>query len=260
MINQEAPFKILIAEDDRKTADLVRIYLERNGYIPLIAHNGRLALELARQRRPDLIILDLMLPKVDGLDICRILRAESNVPIIMLTARSTEDDRLLGLDLGADDYVVKPFSPRELVARVRAVLRRTGSGGNSTADRPEPLHFGQLTIDYRQFEVRLDGTILHLTPKEFKILETMSREPGRVFSRGELMEKAFGLDYEGLERTIDVHVRNLRRKLADDPANPQFIHTVYGIGYKFASRPAASYDAASGAASPTEPVNREEPS
>jgi two-component system, OmpR family, alkaline phosphatase synthesis response regulator PhoP len=223
--------KILIVDDDRKTAELIRIYLERDGYQPLVAHDGRQALELARQRRPDLIVLDLMLPMVDGLDVCRILRAESRVPIIMLTARTTEDDKLLGLDLGADDYITKPFSPRELVARVRAVLRRAGEAQEKG---PAAARFGELAVDFVSHTVRLCGAPLRLTPKEFKLLETLVREPGRAFSRLELLERVFGYDYEGLERTVDVHVMNLRKKIERDPAQPAYILTVYGVGYKFA--------------------------
>ncbi len=223
--------KILIVDDDRKTADLIRMYLERDGYQALVANEGRQALELARQRRPDLIVLDLMLPIIDGLDICRILRAESRVPIIMLTARTTEDDKLLGLDLGADDYVTKPFSPRELVARVRAVLRRMGENQEKG---PATARFGELAIDFVSHSVRLRGAPIRLTPKEFKLLETLVREQGRAFSRLELLEQVFGYDYEGLERTVDVHIMNLRKKIEHDPALPIYILTVYGVGYKFA--------------------------
>ncbi len=222
--------KILIVDDDRKTVELIKLYLEKDGYRVLPAYDGRQALELVRQRAPDLIVLDLMLPAVDGLDVCRIVRAESKVPIIMLTARSTEEDKLLGLDLGADDYLTKPFSPRELVARIRAVLRRAGE----TEEGPPEARFGELAIHFIRHEVRLGGLPVHLTPKEFKLLETMAREPGRAFSRLELLEKVFGFDYEGLERTVDVHVLNLRKKIERDPAQPRFIQTVFGVGYKLA--------------------------
>ena len=221
--------KILIVDDDRKTAELIRMYLEREGYGALLAHDGRQALDLARQRAPDLIVLDLMLPVVEGLDVCRILRAESQVPIIMLTARTTEDDKLLGLDLGADDYVTKPFSPRELVARVRAVLRRGGP-----AQRSEPAaRYGDLVVDFVSRSVRLRGAPVHLTPKEFKLLELLAKHPGRAFSRLELLEQVFGYDYDGLERTVDVHLMNLRKKIERDPAQPSYVLTVYGHGYKF---------------------------
>ncbi len=228
--------KILIVDDDRKMVELIRLYLERDGYRVLPAYDGRQALDLARQKAPDLIVLDLMLPVVDGLDVCRILRAESKVPIIMLTARTTEDDKLLGLDLGADDYVTKPFSPRELVARVRAILRRV----SVEEVGPLQVRFGALLVDFRCHEARLGDTPLHLTPKEFKLLEIFTREPGRAFSRIELLEKVFGFGYEGLERTVDVHVMNLRKKIEPDAAQPTFIQTVYGMGYKFTGGPDAA--------------------
>jgi DNA-binding response OmpR family regulator len=223
--------KILIVDDDRKTVDLLRLYLEKDGYQVLAAHDGRQALELTRQRRPNLIVLDLMLPSVDGLDVCRILRAETDTPIIMLTARTTEDDKLLGLDLGADDYITKPFSPREVVARVRVVLRRVGA---EREQEPAMVHFRQLTVDFVGHAARLRGEPLRLTPKEFKLLETLIKQPGRAWSRLDLLEQVFGFDYEGLERTVDVHVMNLRRKIEHDPARPEYIQTVYGVGYKFA--------------------------
>lgn len=221
---------ILVVDDDRKTVDLIRLYLEKDGYRVLVAYDGRQALDIARNRRPGLIILDLMLPKVDGLDVCRLLRAESSVPIIMLTAKTTEDDKLAGLDLGADDYVTKPFSPRELVARVRAVLRR----GNAEKDPgPDQILYGDLAVDFVRHEARLEGVPVHLTPKEFTLLEIMIKQPGRVFSRLELLELAFGYDYQGFERTVDVHMMNLRKKIETDPARPQYVQTVYGVGYKF---------------------------
>ncbi len=222
--------KVLVVDDDKKLAELIRLYLEKDRFRVLVAHDGRAALELARQKQPDLVVLDLMLPQVDGLDVCRVLRAESRVPIIMLTARTTEEDKLLGLDLGADDYVTKPFSPRELVARVRAVLRRSDSGGEGS---PE-VRFRDLTVNFVRHEVRLRGDLVSLTPKEFRLLEALMKEPGRAFSRLDLLERAFGLDYAGLERTVDVHVMNLRKKIEPDPARPTYIHTVYGLGYKFA--------------------------
>jgi DNA-binding response OmpR family regulator len=223
--------KILVVDDDRKTLELLRLYLERDGYQVLAAQDGRQALDLARQRRPDLIVLDLMLPAVDGLDICRILRAESKTPIIMLTARTTEDDKLLGLDLGADDYITKPFSPREVVARVRVVLRRAG---DQAATGPAQARVRDLVVDFKSHEARLRGQPLHLTPKEFKLLETLVKQPGRAWTRLELLELVFGFDYEGFERTVDVHVMNLRKKLERDPARPEYIQTVYGVGYKLA--------------------------
>jgi DNA-binding response OmpR family regulator len=223
--------KVLVVDDDKKTVDLVRLYLEKDGYQVLLAYDGQQALELARHRQPDLLVLDLMLPKIDGLDLCRILRAETKVPIILLTARTTEDDKLLGLDLGADDYVTKPFSPRELLARVRAVLRRAAP--DDAAPEPNELSFGELTMNFPAREVRLRGQVVRLTPKEYRLLEIMAREPNRAFTRLELLERAFGFDYEGLERTVDVHLMNLRRKIETDPARPVYVRTVYGTGYKF---------------------------
>ena len=223
---------ILIIDDDIKTVDLIRLYLEREKYRVLVAYDGEQALALARQREPDLIILDWMLPKIDGLDVCRILRAESNVPIIMLTAKATEEDTLQGLDLGADDYVTKPFSPRELVARVRVVLRRA-SAKQQEDQPPEALRIGILRIDFRSHEVWRAGELIDLTPKEFKLLETLAREPGRAFSRLELVRRVFGLDYEGFERTVDVHMMNLRKKIELRPNEPVYLQTVYGVGYKF---------------------------
>jgi DNA-binding response OmpR family regulator len=218
--------RILIAEDDKKTAELIKLYLERAGYAVLLAHDGSEALDTWRRRKPDLLVLDLMLPTIDGLDVCRTVRAESSTPIIMLTARSTEDDKLYGLDIGADDYITKPFSPRELVARVRTVLRRTTDEPTTT------ITVGDLTVDYLRHQVRLRDDIIHLTPKEFRLLEILAGEPGKAFSRAALLEKVFGYDYDGLERTLDVHVMNLRKKIESDPARPSYIQTVYGIGYK----------------------------
>ena len=221
--------RILVAEDDRKQADLIRLYLQQAGFSVLVAHDGRTALELARQRRPDLLLLDVMMPNVDGLDVARVLRVDSDVPIIMVTARSTEDDMLLGLDLGADDYITKPFSPRELVARVRAQLRRAGAG---TAAAPDVLTSGDLSVDTTRHEVRREGELIALTPKEFAVLAVLIGQPGRVFSRADLLQEAFGFEYEGLDRTADVHVKKLRRKIEPDPADPWYVETVYGVGYR----------------------------
>lgn len=223
---------ILVVDDDKKTVDLIRLYLEREKYRVLVAYDGQQALALARQKYPSLIILDWMLPRVDGLDVCRILRVDSNVPIIMLTAKAAEEDMLLGLDLGADDYLTKPFSPRELVARVRVVLRRATSQ-QSEDQLPDELSTGPFMVDFRSHEVRLRGQLVNLTPTEFKLLETLVREPGRVFSRLELVKRVFGLDYEGFERTVDVHIMNLRKKIEAHPNEPAYLQTVYGVGYKF---------------------------
>lgn len=226
--------KILVVEDDLKTANLIRLYLRQAGYNVDLAHDGYTGLELARTTQPDLVVLDLMLPTIDGLDICRLLRSESKMPIIILTARATEDDVLRGLELGADDYVAKPFSPREIVARVRTVLRRVND--HSPEARHKELIFGDLLIDLKRHEVAIKEAVVHLTPKEFKLLATLAKEPGRAFSRLELVERAFGYDYEGLERTVDAHVMNLRKKIEQDHTNPRYVETVYGVGYRFAER------------------------
>jgi DNA-binding response OmpR family regulator len=225
-----AKYKILVVDDDRNIVDLVRLYLERDGYQVLVAYDGLEALRLARQRRPDLIVLDLLLPEVDGLDVCRILQTESKVPIIMLTAKTTEEDKLIGLELGADDYVTKPFSPRELVARVRAVLRRVDQ---EAPQGPMELRFADLVIDRRSHEVRMQDEVVNLTPTEFRLLEVLAEEPGRAFTRLELLDRVFGYDFVGFERTVDVHVKNLRKKIEPDPKQPTYIQTVYGVGYKF---------------------------
>ncbi|MFF7543808.1 response regulator transcription factor [Streptomyces canus] len=223
--------RILVAEDDEKQSRLIRIYLEREGNAVQVVADGRAALERARSTEPDLIVLDVMLPLVDGLDVCRILRAEAHeVPILLLTARSTEEDMLLGLDLGADDYLTKPYSPRELTARVRALLRRSRKGGAAAGS--EVLRVGAVELDTARFEVRVAGRPVALTSKEFSILEALAREPGRVFTRARIIERAFGFDSDVLERTVDAHVRNLRRKLGDDPARPRHLETVYGRGYR----------------------------
>ena len=219
--------RVLVVDDDVKTVELVKLYLDRDGYRVLTAYDGVEALRLAREGHPDLIVLDLMLPGIDGLQVCRTLRQESDVPIIMLTAKTTDQDKLTGLGLGADDYVTKPFSPRELAARVRAVLRRLpGERG------PDRIQHGELTIGFTKCEAFLASRPLNLTTVEFKLLGVLAREPGRVFSRAQLIEKALGYDFEGFDRTIDVHILNLRRKLEADPSHPKYIKTVYGAGYK----------------------------
>ena len=212
--------RILIVEDDAKTSASIEMYLRHEGYRTDVARTGDEGLARARQQQPDLVILDLMLPGRNGLEVCAALRVESKLPIIMLTARSTEDDKLIGLESGADDYVTKPFSPRELVARVRAVLRRA-----EPADE-EPLVAGDVTLDRATREVIVRGASVPLTAAEFRLLETLMRAPGRVFTRDELVEG-------GLDRTVDVHIKNLRRKIEIDRANPTRIVTVFGVGYKF---------------------------
>jgi two-component system alkaline phosphatase synthesis response regulator PhoP len=220
--------RVLVVDDDVKTVELVKLYLSRDGYSVMTAYDGTEALRLSRQSHPDLIVLDLMLPGTDGLEVCRSIRSESDVPIIMLTARTTDEDKLTGLNLGADDYVSKPFSPRELAARVRTVLRRLpGERG------PAEIKRGKLVLNFLKQEVSFAGKPLNLTPVEFKLLGVLVREAGRVFSRAELVEKALGYDYRGFDRTIDVHILNLRRKLEPDPVHPKYIKTAYGAGYRF---------------------------
>ncbi|MGD0353217.1 MAG: response regulator transcription factor [Dehalococcoidia bacterium] len=220
--------RVLVVDDDVKTVELVKLYLSRDGYSVMTAYDGTEALRLSRQSHPDLIVLDLMLPGTDGLEVCRSIRSESDVPIIMLTARTTDEDKLTGLNLGADDYVSKPFSPRELAARVRTVLRRLpGERG------PAEIKRGELVLNFLKQEVSFAGKPLNLTPVEFKLLGVLVREAGRVFSRAELVEKALGYDYRGFDRTIDVHILNLRRKLEPDPVHPKYIKTAYGAGYRF---------------------------
>ena len=222
---------ILVIDDDVNNVDLVKIYLNRDGHKVSTAYDGREALKLARESHPDLIVLDLMLPGTDGLDICRTIRRESDVPIIMLTARTTEEDRLKGLELGADDYVTKPFSPRELAARVRTVLRRIPDEGWERG--PVEIQHEKLVINFKTREVSRAGRPVSLTPIEFKILGVLIKEPGRVFSRAQIIQNAIGYDFEGFDRTIDVHILNLRRKLELDSSHPRYIKTVYGTGYKF---------------------------
>ncbi len=220
--------RVLVVDDDVKTVELVKLYLNRDGYRVITSYDGLEALRLARENRPDLIVLDLMLPGMDGLEICRTLREESDVPIIMLTARTTDQDKLTGLGLGADDYITKPFSPRELAARVRTVLRRLpGERG------PAEIRHGKLRVNFHKHQASLDGRDLNLTPVEFKLLGVLVKEPDRVFNREQLIEDALGFDFEGFNRTIDVHILNLRRKLESDPSHPRYIKTVYGAGYKF---------------------------
>jgi DNA-binding response OmpR family regulator len=224
---------VLLVDDDAKIVELVSLYLKRDGYRVLPAYDGRTALLTARESHPDLIVLDLMLPGVQGMDVCRELRRDSSVPIIMLTARTTEQDRLAGLECGADDYVTKPFSPRELAARVRAVLRR--SSEEEREKGPAELRQGDLVINTPRREVTVAGKPVRLTPVEFQLLVTLAKEPDRVFSRAQLIEKALGFDFEGFDRTIDVHILNLRRKIEPDSKYSTYIKTVYGAGYKFSA-------------------------
>ncbi|MCO6453060.1 MAG: response regulator transcription factor [Caldilineales bacterium] len=225
--------KILVVDDEMRIVHLVRTYLEGAGYEVVVAYDGAEALHIFRNEQPDLVVLDLMLPKMDGLDVAREMRRSGNIPIIILTARADETDRLVGLELGADDYVVKPFSPRELVARVRAVLRRTSpvdAGGAST----EIIMVGDLRLDMSKRQATLISQPLDLTTVQLDLLAVLVRQPGRVFTRMQLLDAVQGEAFEGYERTIDVHIKNLRKALGDDSRNPRYIVTVRGIGYKLA--------------------------
>jgi len=227
--------KIVVIDDEPSVQEVVRGYLEKDGYLVYVAGNGREGLALAERTKPGLVVLDLMLPDISGEDVCREIRSRSDVPILMLTAKASEDERVGGLVLGADDYLTKPFSPRELVARVRAVLRRSQG-----AETPlvETLSFdgGRLEVDTVHHEVRRDGEAVDLTPNEYKLLVTLARYPGRVYSRFELINHVQGYDFEGYERTIDAHVKNLRKKLEPDPKHPRYVETVFGVGYRLAKR------------------------
>ncbi len=225
---------ILVVEDDRKTTELVTMYLKRDGHTVLTASDGPSGLDAAEQHQPELIILDIMLPGMDGLEVCRRIRTVSDAFIIMLTARSTEEDRLRGLNTGADDYLTKPFSPRELAARVQAVLRRA-PGRAKTADRH--LSANGVELDLDRYEARFNGTPLSLTPAEFRLLATLVAEPGRTFSREQLIQRVFGTTYDGLDRSIDVHMNKLRKKIEPDPQTPVLLKTVYGYGYRFGDPP-----------------------
>ncbi len=223
---------ILVVDDEPKIADLARDYLEHAGFAVRVAGNGEAALQLVRRERPDLVVLDLGLPGLDGLDVTRAIRRDSNLPVIMLTARDDELDKLLGLELGADDYLTKPFSPRELVARVRAVLRRVDAGSAASAD--EVIHAGDLTIDLPRMRVDLARRVIDLTPTEFALLVALARQPGRIFTRAQLLDAVHSIAFESYERAIDTHIKNIRRKLEPDPGRPVHVLTVYGVGYRFA--------------------------
>jgi two-component system response regulator RegX3 len=226
----ETTQRVLLVEDERPIRDAVAAYLEREGFWVTAVADGQEALDAAARKPFDLVVLDLNLPKVPGEEVCRRIRATSDVPIIMLTAKGAEEERVRGFEMGADDYLVKPFSPRELVARVRALLRRAHAESDPQRDRIE--HDG-LAIDLPSHRVHLDGREIELTASEYKLLVTLARYPGRVYPRMELVEKVLGYDFEGYERAIDSHVKNLRSKLDDDPREARFIHTVTGVGYRF---------------------------
>jgi len=227
--------RILVVDDDREIVRLVRAYLEQAGYHTLTAYNGETALHIIRHDRPDLIVLDLMLPDRDGWSITRIVRGDESLartPIIMLTARVEDGDKIAGLESGADDYIPKPFNPNELVARVRAVLRRAGNNFG----QPHVIQFGSILLDVDRHEVQIDGRPVELTVTEFNILRALMENPGHAFTRLELIEKGLGYTYEGMERTLDSHIKNLRKKIEPDPSNPTYIHTVFGVGYRMSLR------------------------
>ncbi len=221
---------ILVVDDEPRIVQIARDYLEHAGFSVLTAHDGRSALAAIRSSRPDLVILDLGLPEVDGLDVTRAVRKDSNVPIIMLTARTEEADKLVGLELGADDYMTKPFSPKELVARVRAVLRRY----ENAAAGAETIRAADVMLDVPRLRATAGDRVIDLTATEFQLLATLAREPGRIFTRAQLLDAVRGMAFESYERAIDAHIKNIRRKLEPDPREPRYILTVYGVGYKFA--------------------------
>ena len=221
---------VLIVEDELKITRLVRDYLEQAGFAVLEAADGQAALSVARAERPDMIVLDLTLPGMDGLDVTRLLRQTSAVPIIMLTARIEETDRIVGLELGADDYITKPFSPKELVARIRAVLRRA----DATLGGGEMVRAGPVDIDIPKRRVTVGEVDVSLTATEFDVLLTLARQPGRIFTRAQLLDSVHGVSFESYERSIDAHIKNIRRKIEADPRRPELVLTVYGVGYKFA--------------------------
>lgn len=225
---------ILVVDDEPKITQLVRDYLERAGYGVLVAHDGKLALSLAKTEKPDMIVLDLGLPQLDGLDFTREFRKSSNAPIIMLTARAEETDKLIGLELGADDYITKPFSPKELVARVRVLFRRME---NVASANTEMIRVADITLDVPRMRVSAETReIEELTPTEFELLATLARQPGRVFTRAQLLDAIHGVAFESYERAIDAHVKNIRRKIEVKAGEPQYILTVYGVGYKFVDK------------------------
>lgn len=225
-----AQYSVLIVDDDVKLVTLLQTYFEKEGCITYSANDGLDALQVVREKKPDIMVLDLMLPGLDGLDVCRRIRKDNDIPIIMLTARDEESDRLVGLEIGADDYVTKPFSPKEVVARAKAILRRA----NKDVVRSEPIKAGTLMIDLGRHQVTSSGQIVDVTPTEFKIIELLAGNAGKVYSRLQIVEQIQGYSFEGYERTIDAHIKNLRRKIEINSKEPQYIQTVYGIGYKFA--------------------------
>lgn len=228
----ETKYKILVIEDEKKILDVIKAYLEREGFDTYFSTNGLDGLKKFRDIDPHLVILDLMLPGLSGEEICKKIRSESNIPIVMLTAKTTEESKLEGFTLGADDYVTKPFSPRELIQRVRAILRRSYPDNSPISDLFS-YNNNDLSINLSRHEVKKKGRIINLTPNEYKILAIFASNPGQVFSRDKLVTTAFGFDYDGFDRTIDTHIKNLRQKIEDNPKDPRYILTVYGVGYKF---------------------------
>jgi len=231
--------KILVVDDEVTIIQVIKAYLEKSNFIVYEADSGRGALHLFESLQPDLLVLDLMLPDISGEEVCRLIRKKSNVPILMLTAKSNEDDKVNGFLIGADDYMTKPFSPRELLARVNSLLRRSQISMQSDTGHPITFNNNQLSIDLEHHEVQLEGKPISLTPIEFKLLEVLAKHPKRVFSRFELVNLIQGDTFEGFERTIDVHIKNVRQKIGDDPKYPTYISTVFGIGYKFQVTPDA---------------------
>ena len=224
---------VLVVDDEPKIAALARDYLEHAGYAVVVASNGRAALDAVARSHPDLVVLDLGLPELDGLDVTREIRRDSTLPIVMLTARDDEIDKLLGLELGADDYLTKPFSPRELVARVKAVLRRVDAA-TTGPNTHEVIRAGDVTLDMPRMRVDAAGRPVELTPTEFQLLATLAAQPGRIFTRSQLLDAVHGVAFESYERAIDTHIKNIRRKLEPDPRTPRYLLTVYGVGYRFA--------------------------
>lgn len=222
-------YSVLLVDDDEKLVQLLKLYFEKEGFITYAAYDGLQALRLVREKTPSIVVLDIMLPEIDGWEVCKKIRRENEVPIIMLTARDEESDRLIGLEIGADDYVTKPFSPKEVVARAKVILRRMY---RESVQKP-PLKIGNICIDFERYQVSKAGENIELTATEFKILEFFAAHPGRVFTRLQIVEQTQGDSFDGYDRTIDVHIKNLRRKLEDNPKEPQYILTVYGVGYKF---------------------------
>lgn len=222
-------YSVLIVDDDVKLVQLLKTYFDKERFITYTENDGLDALKAVREKKPDIMVLDLMLPGLDGWDVCRRIRRDNDLPIIMLTARDEETDRLVGLEIGADDYVTKPFSPKEVVARAKVILRRA----HKAVVQKEPIKAGGLTIDLERHQVMNGNELVELTPTEFKLLEFLAADPGKVFSRLQIVEQTQGYAFEGYERTIDAHIKNLRRKLEPNPKEPRYIQTIYGIGYKF---------------------------